>query len=114
MREIKFYRTSSGKCPVEDFLDLLNDQQVKKVLWVLKLVKELEIVPKEYFKKLAGIDNIWEVRIVTGRNLYRILGFFDGSEFVVLTNAFAKKSQKIPRKEIQLAEQRRRDYLERK
>ena len=33
---------------------------------------------------------------------------------LVLTNGFAKKTQKTPPQEIALAEQRRRDYLERR
>ena len=45
MREITFYRTSSGKCPVEDFLDTLNNKQVEKALWVIRLVKELDFYP---------------------------------------------------------------------
>ena len=114
MREIIIYRTLTGKCPVEEFLDSLNDKQVLKVLWILRLVKELKIVPKQYFKKLTNTDNIWEIKVSTGDNSYRILGFFDGSRFVVLTNAFIKKSQKTPKKEIKLAQQRKRDYLERK
>ncbi|MGM0505998.1 MAG: type II toxin-antitoxin system RelE/ParE family toxin [Bacteroidota bacterium] len=33
---------------------------------------------------------------------------------IVLTNGFAKKSQKVPRNEINVAEQRKRDYIWRK
>jgi len=33
---------------------------------------------------------------------------------IVLTNGFAKKSQKVPKQEIKLAEQRKQDYLRRK
>jgi phage-related protein len=33
---------------------------------------------------------------------------------IVLTNGFAKKTQKTPSQEIELAEQRKRDYLSRK
>lgn len=114
MREIIFYRTKGGKCPVEEFLDSLDDRQVTRVLWVLRLIKELEKIPKEYFKKLIGTDDIWEIRISAGRSNFRILGFFDGNNFIVLTNGFAKKSPKTPRKEIQLAEQRKKDYMGRK
>jgi DNA-binding HxlR family transcriptional regulator len=39
MREIIFYRTASGRCPVEEFLDSLSDKQAAKILWVLRLVK---------------------------------------------------------------------------
>lgn len=114
MREIIFYRTSSGKCPVEEFLDTLNDKQVEKVLWVLRLIKELEIIPKEYFKKLLNTEDIWEIRVKSGNNIFRLLGFFDGNRSIILTNGFAKKSQKTPKQEITLAEQRKKDYLERK
>jgi len=41
------------------------------------------------------------------------LVFFDGDQFIILTNGFAKKSQKTPKPEITLAEQRKIDYLER-
>lgn len=114
MREIEFYRTESSSCPVEVFLETLSNKQFEKVAWVLRLVKEFERVPKEYYKKLKNSDDIWEVRIQFGNNIFRILGFFDGNKLVVLTNGFAKKSQKVPKQEIDLAEKRKRDYFERK
>jgi hypothetical protein len=58
MRKIVFYETSSGKCPVEDFLDTLSSQQAQKVTWVLKLVEELPSVPTKYFKKLMNTNGI--------------------------------------------------------
>ena len=54
MIEIQFYRTAAGACPVEEFLDSLNGKQAQKVLWVLRAVRELPQVPKQYFKKLEG------------------------------------------------------------
>ena len=36
-------------------------------------------------------------------NIFRLLGFENGGRFVVLTNGFAKKTQKTPKKEINLA-----------
>ena len=38
----------------------------------------------------------------------------DDGKLVVLTNGFAKKSQKTPPNEIQIAEDRKTDYLQRK
>ena len=74
MRTIQFYRTSSGRCPVEEFLDSLPDDHARKVAWVLRLVERLDLVPQQYFKKLVGTDNLWEIRIQTGGNSYRLLG----------------------------------------
>jgi len=31
MKEIKFYKTSSGKSPIEDFLDSLSAKEAQKV-----------------------------------------------------------------------------------
>mgnify|MGYP006427062601 FL=1 len=75
------------------------------------MTEELDIVPKEYFKKLIGTDDLWEVRIQSGNNIFRILGFFDGKNLVILNHAFIKKSQKIAKKEIKLAEKRKLEYL---
>jgi len=99
---------------VEEFLDSLNAKQAKKATWVLKLVEELDFVPSQYFTKLENTEGIWEVRIQVGGNIFRILGFLDGNNLVVLTSGFQKKTQKTPTQEIALAEQRRRDYLARK
>jgi len=114
MREIDFYRTASGRCPVEEFLDSLLDKKVEKILWVLRLVKELDLVPKQYFKLLTNTDGIWEVRVQLGNDIFRLLGFFDGPQLVILTNGFAKKTQKTPRQEITLAETRKKDHFNRR
>ena len=104
----------SGRCPVEEFLDSLNLKQAQKVTWVLQLVEELDLVPVQYFKKLVGSEDIWEVRVQVGNNIYGILGFLDGAELVVLNHAFQKKTQKTPIKEIRVAESRKREYFSRK
>jgi phage-related protein len=114
VRTVNFYRTQSGHCPIEEFLDSLSGKQTQKVVWVLRLIEELEIVPAQYLKKLVNTADIWEVRVQVGNNNFRLLGFFDGSALLILTNAFAKKSQKTPRQEIELATRRKNDYLIRK
>ncbi len=114
MKKINFYKTEKGFSPVEKFLDSLDDKQVQKILWVLKLIQELDKIPIQYFKKLVNTDNIWEVRITISGNIFRILCFFEEKELIILTNSFQKKTQKTPRKEIKIAEQRKKDYLERK
>jgi len=114
MRNINFYRTDDGKCPVEEFLDSLSGRQAQKVAWVLQLVEELDIVPTTYLKKLVNTDGIWEVRVQVSGNIFRLLGFFEGDNLVVLNHGFQKKTQKTPSKEIKIAESRKRDYLRRK
>jgi phage-related protein len=114
MRNVLFYRTPSGRQPVAEFLDSLDGKQAQKVAWVLELIESIERVPKQYFKKLENTDGIWEVRVQSGNNAFRLLGFWDMGKFVILCHAFAKKSQEVPLKEINLAEERKRDYFRRK
>ena len=114
MREIIFYRTKSGECPIEEFLDSLASQQALKVAWVLQLIEELDVVPVQYFKKLVNTDGIWEVRVPSGGNIFRLLGFMEGGNVIILTHGFQKKTQKTPKKEIKLAENRKKNYLNRR
>ena len=110
MRRIDFYKTVTGVSPVEDFIDTLSDTQTKKILWVMKLIRELNPVPSQYFTKLVNTDDIWEVRVQTGSNIFRLLGFIEGDRLIILTNGFQKKTQKTPRREIELAETRKREH----
>jgi phage-related protein len=114
MREILFYETSSGQKPIEDFLEQLTSKQAQKVTWVLKLIEELDRVPSKYFKKMINTDELWEVRASFGSNIFRLLGFLDGPNLVVLDHAFQKKTQKTPKQAIKIAEERRKDYFRRK
>ncbi|HLG15637.1 MAG TPA: type II toxin-antitoxin system RelE/ParE family toxin [Blastocatellia bacterium] len=113
MRNIVFYRTESGASPIEDFLNSLSSKQAQRVAWVLRLVEEIDSVPAQYFKKLPGTQDIWEVRVQSGSDTIRLLGFLFGSRSLVLTGGFAKKTAKVSPREIALAERRRRDYLNR-
>jgi phage-related protein len=113
MRQIVFYKTEKGESPIVEFLDNLKAKDAQKVTWVLQLIEDLDVVPSSYFKKLKNTDDIWEVRAQSSGNAYRILGFQNGNNFVVLTNGFSKKSQKTPAKEINLAERRKADWMRR-
>jgi len=114
MNEIIFYRSVSGKSPVEDFLDTLTDKQFEKVSFVFDLIEQLETVPQEYLKKLKGTEDIWEVRVRQSNNIFRFLGFMDQGRLVVLNHAFVKKTQKTPKKEVRIAEKRKKEYFIRK
>ena len=114
IREIIFYKTLTGQEPIEAFLEMLSSKQAQKVAWVLNLVEELDLVPAQYFQKMPNTEDLWEVRVRIGSNIFRLLGFFDGPRLVVMSHAFQKKTQKTPRQAIRLAEERRRDYFRRK
>jgi len=113
-RKIRFYRTESGSCPAEQFIDSLKGKQARKVVWVLNLIEELDTIPSRYFKKLTNTEDLWEARIDFGSDTFRLLGFFDGNMIVVFVHGFKKKSQNLPKQAIALAHERKKDYFRRK
>ena len=92
----------------------IREKAAQKVIWVLSLVEDLDVVPSTYFKKLVSTEEIWECGIQFGSNDYRIFCFFDGHSVVILTHGLIKKTQKTPPREIERAEAYRRDYLQRR
>lgn len=88
--------------------------RLKRFSLVLDLIENINLVPRKFFKKLEATNDIWEVRVQYGNNIFRLFGFFDGNDLVVLNHAFIKKTQKVPNKEIKIAEQRKKDYFSRR
>ena len=41
-REIIFYRTDDGRCPVREFLDNLPGKAAQKIVWALALLEDGE------------------------------------------------------------------------
>jgi len=80
----------------------------------LRVIRDMKRVPSNYLKKLVNTDDIWEIRIEVGHNSYRILGFFEEFELIILTNCFQKKTRQTPDSEIRLAIERKTDYLRRR
>ena len=95
-----------------NFWEFYNEQSPKareKILWTLRLVAELPIIPVDYFKHIEGTD-LYEIRVIFGGNIYRIFSFFDSGKLVILLNGFQKKTQKTPKKEIEKATQLKNQY----
>jgi phage-related protein len=113
MREIELYETLTGRSPVRDFIRGLPPTARHKLGRVLDVVRNSPRVPATYLKKLRGTEELWEVRVHDRGNEYRLLCFYYARSLIVLVSGFAKKTERVPTLEIQLAHQRRRDYLTR-
>lgn len=93
------------------FTDFFNKQRPKvkqKILWTLKLIESLQYVPQDYFKHIN--DGIFEIRVQTGSDIFRIFCFFDDKKLIVLANGFQKKTQKTPVSEIIKAQKIKDEY----
>ncbi len=107
----EFYTTSSGRSPVEEFLDSLNMRTLQKFLYVRSLLEEFGVKLSSPFCKYLGND-IYELRFIGKEGAVRVLYFFIKDKYIIFTNGFLKKTQKTPPKEIELAINRRKAFLE--
>ncbi|NCO56418.1 MAG: addiction module toxin RelE [Bacteroidetes bacterium CG02_land_8_20_14_3_00_31_25] len=86
-----------------DFYTEQTDSVQAKIEWTLNLIRVTRQVPEKYFKHIESKKGLYEVRVEVGGNIYRIFSFFDKGNLVVLGNAFQKKTQKTPKREIERA-----------
>ena len=124
-----YYRTTFihlryGKSKSKTYLffkDYFNEffvkqrQKVKdKIIWTLDLIKDIQQVPETYLKHIEGTDGLYEIRVQSRSDIFRIFCFFDEGQLVVLANGFQKKTQKTPKKEIEKALKIKEEYYESK
>ncbi len=93
-----------------DFVKKQDKKIFEKILWTLRLIEEIEIIPKKYFKHIENTDGIYEIRVQFSSQIFRIFCFFDNNKIIVLANAFQKKTQKTPKNEIIKAIKIKKDY----
>lgn len=94
-----------------DFYDKQSGKVKDKIDYVLDLIKYEERVPKKFLKFLAGTDGLYEIKVLTTFSDVRIFCFFDEGRLVVLTNCFAKKTHKTPKKELERAVKLKKEYF---
>jgi len=100
--------------PAKNFLDDLDNKAREKILF--NIWKSRETNDPSLFRKLS--DDIWEFRTRYQAKQFRLLAFWDKenskSTLVISTHGIIKKTQKIPKREIEKAEQLRQQYFENK
>lgn len=87
----------------EKFFVKQQEKVKDKMVWTLELIEELERIPETYLKHLTNTEGLYEIRVQSGRDIFRIFCFFDDGKLVVTINGFQKKTQKTPKKEIERA-----------
>jgi phage-related protein len=97
-----------------DFFDSLRPEVKAKFNWTLGLIETLDRVPSKFFSYMENSDGIYEIRVEVGSDIFRVFSFFDKGQLIILVNGFQKKSQKTPKKEIELAEKLKKQYFDEK
>ena len=97
-RKITFYKNY-----FQEFFIKQNKKVKAKIVWTLDLIEDLHRVPETYLKHIENTEGLYEIRVQLGSDMFRIFCFFDQGQLVVLVNGFQKKTQKTPKKEIEMA-----------
>ena len=104
-RKIKFFKSY-----FQDFFDKQSKKVKAKIVWTFDLVEELQRVPETYLKHIKNTEGLYEIRVQLSSDIFRIFCFFDQGQLVVLANGFQKKTQKTPKKEIEMALKIKAEY----
>jgi phage-related protein len=96
------------------FIDFYLEQTKgvqEKIEYVFKVIRTVQNVPKKFLDHMTGTDGLFEIRVEFESNIYRIFCCFDKGNLVVLFNGIQKKTQKTPKKEIELALKLKEEYF---
>jgi phage-related protein len=109
-RRWRYYRTAVGASPVREFLDELDVPDRDAVRASMQAVRAVGLTAARHLK-----GDVYEVRAGRAGRAWRILFAAEGrrSQVLLAVSAFEKKSQKTPPSELELAEQRLRDWRSR-
>ena len=110
---IEFYETTSGRCPVRDFLDNLKESDPNDFAAVLAGLAKLRnrLYHKPPLSKTIG-DGLFELRHV-GKLNTRMLYFFVRWQRIIIVHGIRSKATNIAARDRKVALDRKRDWLER-
>jgi len=95
-----------------DFYKGLEPKAKEKIQYVFELIKQVERVPEKFLAPMTGCEGLYEIRLESQSNIYRIFCCFDQGKIIVLFNGFQKKTQKTPKNEIEKAMRLKREYFD--
>ena len=95
-----------------EFLENLDEKSRVKIIY--NIDKSRFVNDPKLFKKLT--DEIWEFRTRFNKMQYRLFAFWDKRDeketLVVSTHGIVKKTDKIPKKELEKAERLMQEYFD--
>lgn len=110
---VEFYETKEGRCPVQEFLDELeqtNPGDFAAVMAGLTKLRDRRF-HREPLSKVLG-DGLLELRHV-GKLNTRVFWFFMKGRRIVAVHALRNKGQGIPARELETARSRMADWHQR-
>ena len=92
----------------EAFIKNLTEDEQTKINYGLLLLKTMDRLPSKFVKHIE--EGLYELRTEYENKILRTFFIFDSGNVVVLFNGFQKKTQKTPRRQIELAKRIMKAY----
>jgi phage-related protein len=109
---VEFYRDVYHREPAAVFIDSLSVGTRAKGVRLLNLLAEYGVLLKEpYTKQVRG--KIRELRVTDQKGAIRVLYFGFAGRRLILLHGFIKKTDKTPKRDIEVAEKRMKNFIER-
>ena len=107
---IKFYITSSGRSPVEEFIQALPEGTRLEFLDAVSLLSQGKLLAMPLSRNLSSIrPGLHELRFRDRAGQVRVAYFLKKQEAIYFIHAFRKKTQEIPRRDLELMLKRLRE-----
>lgn len=111
---IEYYQTAGGSVPVAEFVDGLAPQAQAKFIRSLELLEQYGLLLREpWVRNIQDIPKLRELRFISFGDIYRFFFFPVAGRKLILLHGFKKKTQQTPKRELQTAEARMKDYIRR-
>jgi phage-related protein len=111
MYKVRFYKSESGKTPIEKFLNSTDKSTRSKIDRQIAHLEEFGLSRiNPALKKLAGTP-LWEVRIL-GKNGVRIICVAVIDREILVLHIFKKKSDKTSFKDLNISLKRYKEELD--
>lgn len=109
--KLVFYKTSSGREIITDFIDSFSNKIVYKIKSDIRLLEEhgLLLLSTSKVKKIVGQSNLYELRIKSSVQI-RLFFIYIVPNIILIIHGFIKKTNKTPDKEIQLSIKRKKEF----
>ena len=109
---VVFSTEDNGTCPVREFLVTLDTKTQVRFAWSIEQLRLRNVAAREpLVRHLEG--KLWELREESSTNIYRLVYFFFSGQRIVFLHGFQKKTEKTPRREIEIALQRLHNFVKR-
>ena len=67
----------------EDFLRAQQPKVQSKILQILRIIEELEIVPSNHLKHINGTNGLFELRVIFSGDIFRVFCYLDNGKLIV-------------------------------